>query len=719
LWSSARKSDKLTDVRFHCHYRNKTKVVRAHKAVLIPDGGLKDSVLADLWAICSWANGEEQPGQKMHVSLPDTDPFVLEKMLECIYTGQTMATEAEEATIREMAKILGLCLPVVRSEAAPRAKRKGQSEKRKGNPEHMKGNKGNSKENVEYNGGSTLKKINPMLTKVNNGSGNTPAPVKRRMPDAERGPETSAARIDNKKMRPDEGSSSSEDVDEQALNMRKKEMPGGLTGTKVARRLDVSSDSENEEQTRGKKRTPPAKEDKGKKEERKAKDSEREDKKDSAKKDAGRVKKALSESSSSSKKVLPPPSSKEETARVLSESSSFVDSLKRCAPVRKPGPKSKTQVATSTSSLTPSTTESHVKRKQTEEKSEETPAKKAPAVADSTATSNGSSAMSTPTTARRAYKPGPKSSKRPGPKSKTMPVAATAAAATASSNSLSSSTTIFSTEETHICAECGAIFITRAALRDHPCPTLVATKAGDSKNGANGRRSRSSSSSSSTSSVYSVRSAKKNSAAKEKPKPLSGKSRAVSSDSEREDSPVAERKKKVTVKLKGGGDKDKSSINRESSSCFLVGMVFKCNFCEETFDKASNCKNHSLNHFKDELLEDLPKSKPYICPECNSLKRDKITLMRHYACTHKKISRYCSDADLLGRRVLGDNPKATGGSQKRRASSEAKVEVSSSDSEADVGKKKVVRPKFSDSDNSDGIEKSHEIGQKGPESARQ
>ena len=55
----------------------------------------------------------------------------------------------------------------------------------------------------------------------------------------------------------------------------------------------------------------------------------------------------------------------------------------------------------------------------------------------------------------------------------------------------------------------------------------------------------------------------------------------------------------------------------------------KCQFCDYGAEKLSNLKNHTLNHFKDLLFPLLPKSIPFLCPQCNAPHRDKITLLRY------------------------------------------------------------------------------------------
>ncbi len=110
-----------------------------------------------------------------------------------------------------------------------------------------------------------------------------------------------------------------------------------------------------------------------------------------------------------------------------------------------------------------------------------------------------------------------------------------------------------------------------------------------------------------------------------------------------------------------GGDSDEDALDadskRRSGKKRVLGLSpvkelegdkedMACRFCETSFDKSSSLRNHVLNHFKDQLCNDLPKSKPFICPKCDQTSRDKITLMRHYAFSHRIIFDYCSEQDL-------------------------------------------------------------------------
>merc|ERR1719327_1720632 len=78
----------------------------------------------------------------------------------------------------------------------------------------------------------------------------------------------------------------------------------------------------------------------------------------------------------------------------------------------------------------------------------------------------------------------------------------------------------------------------------------------------------------------------------------------------------------------------------------------KCKYCEDTFDKVSNVKNHTLNHFKEEisskLFSQIAPQSPFSCPLCSLQQRDKIGILRHYAFSHKIILEFCNEEDLRG-----------------------------------------------------------------------
>jgi len=70
---------------------------------------------------------------------------------------------------------------------------------------------------------------------------------------------------------------------------------------------------------------------------------------------------------------------------------------------------------------------------------------------------------------------------------------------------------------------------------------------------------------------------------------------------------------------------------------------YKCPICPRVDlnikGKASHLKfkNHVLSHFYKSFYPHLPSSKPFKCPMCQQVSRDKIDMIRHYAYGHQKI----------------------------------------------------------------------------------
>lgn len=74
----------------------------------------------------------------------------------------------------------------------------------------------------------------------------------------------------------------------------------------------------------------------------------------------------------------------------------------------------------------------------------------------------------------------------------------------------------------------------------------------------------------------------------------------------------------------------------------------QCRFCNNVYDKVQKVKNHTITHFKEELMSNLCFEYPFECPVCSGLHRDSITLMRHFAFIHDAILEYCTRDDLHG-----------------------------------------------------------------------
>jgi len=79
--------------------------------------------------------------------------------------------------------------------------------------------------------------------------------------------------------------------------------------------------------------------------------------------------------------------------------------------------------------------------------------------------------------------------------------------------------------------------------------------------------------------------------------------------------------------------------NRSSSSCFKCGLK-----CKSLLHR----KNHILSHYYSAFYSVLPTSNPYVCPQCGQTSRDRITLIRHFAFSHKKMFEFTGvTEDLL------------------------------------------------------------------------
>ena len=90
----------------------------------------------------------------------------------------------------------------------------------------------------------------------------------------------------------------------------------------------------------------------------------------------------------------------------------------------------------------------------------------------------------------------------------------------------------------------------------------------------------------------------------------------------------------------------RADANKVTPSSML--QIFQCRFCDNDYDKPDNLKNHVLNHFKEHFKPLIPENS-LECPKCGQKSRDKITLLRHYAFTHKVFYEFGTKEDLKGR----------------------------------------------------------------------
>merc|ERR1712018_1128414 len=127
-------------------------------------------------------------------------------------------------------------------------------------------------------------------------------------------------------------------------------------------------------------------------------------------------------------------------------------------------------------------------------------------------------------------------------------------------------------------------------------------------------------------------------------------SRMIQQEKEKEEESLSPNHQKVIrqKKMKAQSAK-KDTKQQEVKTIFTFSPDLRqCKFCTNVYDKVQNVKNHTLTHFKEELMSDLSMEPPFQCHICPNEHRDAITLMRHFAITHNGILDYCGKDDLLG-----------------------------------------------------------------------
>ena len=119
-----------------------------------------------------------------------------------------------------------------------------------------------------------------------------------------------------------------------------------------------------------------------------------------------------------------------------------------------------------------------------------------------------------------------------------------------------------------------------------------------------------------------------------------------------------------------GDDSDDFNIKYEQEDNVRQVKRRQCTFCNAKFEELQDLRNHTLNHFKKQLLSHLPNQEPYKCPTCNETMSDSIMLIQHYAFTHQMIYEYCTEDDLIGRPIGKGNqsPKSSDSNDSKNAS---------------------------------------------------
>ena len=81
-------------------------------------------------------------------------------------------------------------------------------------------------------------------------------------------------------------------------------------------------------------------------------------------------------------------------------------------------------------------------------------------------------------------------------------------------------------------------------------------------------------------------------------------------------------------------EKPAESLKRKRSEENKV-IIFDCYNCGKDCKNRAELKHHVLSHFYPEFYARLPSSKPFSCPVCANVSRDRISLVRHFAFVHE------------------------------------------------------------------------------------
>jgi uncharacterized C2H2 Zn-finger protein len=258
---------------------------------------------------------------------------------------------------------------------------------------------------------------------------------------------------------------------------------------------------------------------------------------------------------------------------------------------------------------------------------------------------------------------------------------------------------MFATEAIQYCEVCGSIFVSASALANH-----VKEKHSEKASASDGEQE--GVIDVPTSPEVKKEDIKKSESRKRTP---SGSPSPPNTPSGSDDEFVCDDKSARAKGSKRGNDKGRggrqgSRAPTPARGRGAGGGATECTLCDEVFYAKGAFRNHIANHFKAELLADLPQARPFICPECDCSVRDKISLMRHYAFTHKKLQNMCTDEQFNGRQV--NKERATTSAAKKKT----KKRAAGSDSDDDVFEDKVssnqdeedvTRRSFSDDKNID------------------
>ena len=90
-------------------------------------------------------------------------------------------------------------------------------------------------------------------------------------------------------------------------------------------------------------------------------------------------------------------------------------------------------------------------------------------------------------------------------------------------------------------------------------------------------------------------------------------------------------------------------------------VVTKCKICQVEQDTGSSYQRHLIKvHFKSRLLSDLPRSKPFFCPNegCDVERRDRFNLLMHYGSCQRKVWKVMEEMPAGSVETLDDTSKS-------------------------------------------------------------
>jgi len=111
--------------------------------------------------------------------------------------------------------------------------------------------------------------------------------------------------------------------------------------------------------------------------------------------------------------------------------------------------------------------------------------------------------------------------------------------------------------------------------------------------------------------------------------------------------PSTPKVKKVANEVRDEIEKDADEkVTKRKRSISGESLNLKCYSCGLDSKSKVDLKNHVLSHYYADFYAILPASKPFTCPTCSMESRDRISLVRHFAFTHKEIYKYCTHEQL-------------------------------------------------------------------------